>query len=296
MATINPGFTGYAKTATNYCRFNTCNVNPTQTIEAPEMVMGDYTHNAWAYGKIEVGGSLSGPVTESSMAFLKELWGDSATAKGLWTPGGFTIYVKYYEGFEREFQGIQINQITFTITAGEIVNFNADLIGTGMVDSTTLAGSDYTLGEKLVTWDKAALRVGDLEDASAVTFGSLAAYTGLQSVSITITKNVTRQFVIAQSSLFGNLVQGMHAVTGNLVSYTSTSGLGETAGAAYGSGANYWDQYNGNQVHGIEFDIGAYTVSAGVRFHRATTELNTGPVLTTLGFTGVTHEGWGRIA
>jgi hypothetical protein len=84
----------------------------------------------------------------------------------------------------------------------------------------------------------------------------------------------------------------MSAVTGQVVSYTlkgstNISGVGNQAG----TGALHWDAYANNAYYPIQFSLGTKTIACTVVFHRATSELSTGPVLSTLGFTGIGHYG-----
>lgn len=278
---ITPGFTGYAKTGSYALRFNSCSLNASQEVEAPDMVMGDYTHNAWAYGKVEVGGQISGPMTENSMAFIKEVWA-----------GDKTIDIKYYGGYYRRFGGMWANSLTVNVNAGEVVNFTLDLIGRTF--STTNPGTlndPYTITEKLLTWDKCSLFFGAQSTSPGA--GTSNKLEGLQSFSITITNNITRQFVIRASDLYGDLVRGMSAVTGTMVSYIikSTTKYMDTY-SQFGEGAEHYNTYENNDYYPISFSVGdSHTISCTVVFHRATSELSTGPILSTIGFTGIGH--WG---
>jgi len=278
--TITPGFTGYALCNEKYLRFATSSLNAVQEVEAPDMVMGDYTHNAWAYGKIEVGGTISGPMTENAMDFINEVWS-----------GDQTIDIKYYGGFTRRFLNMYVNTFTVNVRAGEVVDFSADFIGKGwsLDGASGLEGVNYTIAEKLLTWDKCSLYV------SSTTGGSWTDPTTvmdhLQSFSITLSNNITRQFAIQASNLYGNLVRGMSAVTGNLVNYELKSSQ-NAHGDFSGAGAEYWNQYVATDYHQILFCPGDnHTIKCTVVFHRATSELSVGPVLTTIGFTGIGH--WG---
>lgn len=279
---IMPGFTGYALSGANKLRFNSCSLNATQEVEAPDMVMGDYTHNAWAYGKIEVAGQISGPLTENSMNFIKAVWEAS----------GSTIDIKYYAGYTRRFTSVWANSLAITVTAGDIANFTLDLIG-NTVSSVSPAMDWYTDTEKLLTWDKCALYYGDVNTS---TFPATDLLPNLQSFTVTISNNITRQFIIKASDLFGDLVRGMSAVTGSIVSYEAKSGqnLTKNGGGTYahtGEGALFWDDYENTDYHPISFSVGDYTISCTVVFHRGTSELAVGPVLTTIGMTGIGH--WG---
>jgi hypothetical protein len=276
--TITPGFTGWARAGSNPVRFASCSLNAVQTVEAPDLVMGDYTHNAWAYGKIEVGGQLSGPMTESTMAFVDYVWSAPRT-----------IELKYYGGYRRNFTGMLANSLTINVNAGEVVNFTLDFLGTGF-SSTALAAMDpHTESEKLLTWDKAAMYYGTQSgDPDWGTVNTLLS--GLQSFSITITNNVSRQFAIRGSDLFGDLVRGMSAVSGQAVSYELKSTEAVT-GSQFGEGAEHWDTYDGDDYYPIKIDLGGTELRCTVVWHRATSELSTGPVLTTMGFDGIAH--WG---
>jgi len=309
MATIIPGFRGYASLddggTTRYIRFASCTLNPTQEVEAPDMVMGDETHNAWAYGKIEVAGTISGPLTESSGEFIKALDGVSGVGGA-----GASIDVVYYTDFYRRFNECKLNSFTFTVTAGEVVQVSLDIIGTTMEELTSIPTpvGDLTFSEKLITWDKATFYGGNDGEITDITvgmsFAGLAAKTGLQSFTFTGTRNITRQFIIGESSLFGDLVNGMLGVTGNVVSYTDESGYGpdgvptdDTVATGAESGRMFWDQYTGPAASPIRFALGAsIEVTAAVRFHRTTTELGVGPVMSTTAFTGVTTLGRATIA
>jgi hypothetical protein len=289
MSIIKPGFRGYAEIdgTNNKLRFNSFGVNATQDVEAPDMVMGDDTHDAWAYGKIDVAGSISGPVTESTGAFI------DALEANLVEEDGATINVKYYDGYTRTFTGVRLNSYSFNVSAGEVVQFTIDLIGITVEDGPAdMQG--YTKGEKLVTWDKSSIRVGDLhfDENGEPNYTALGFYNGLQSFSFTASNNFQRQFVLGRSDLFGDLVEGMKDVTGNIVSYQDKASEANTIA----SGVNYWDEYDGDYAYPISFYIGDnLIVSATVRFSRGTSELSTGPVVTTMAFKGVTTHGRGNI-
>ncbi len=289
MSIVKPGFRGYAEIAgtDNKVRFQSFGVNANQDIEAPDLVMGDDTHNAWAYGKVDVSGSISGPVTESTGVFI------DALEANLVEEDGVTINVKYYDGYTRTFTGVRLNQYTFNVSAGEVVNFTLDLMGV-TIEEGPVDMQGYTKGEKLITWDKSSIRVGDLhlDENGEPNYQALGFYDGLQSFSFTASNNFQRMFVLGRSDLFGDLVEGIKDVTGNIVSYQDKASEANTIA----SGVNYWDQYDGDYAYPISFYIGDnMIVSATVRFHRGTSELSTGPVVTTMNFKGVTTHGRGQI-
>jgi len=294
---VKPGFRGYAEIAGTSSpmriRFNGCTLNAEQQIEAPDMVMGDDTHNAWAFGKIEVAGSINGPVTESTGDFIDVLESNFED--------GVTINVKYYDGYTRAFEGCRLNSFSFNVSAGEVVNFTLEIVGTKRSNTNPDMTDGFTKSEKLVTWDKSSIRIlkdgGDnpllkLDDDSdwATVYDSLTFMGGLSAFSFTASNNVTRQFILGQSDLFGDLVEGIKNVEGNITSYTERSSEG------VGIGANYWDQYDGDHAYPIRFDIGANLhVRAAVRFARGTSESQPGPIVTTVNFKGITTHGRGEV-
>jgi hypothetical protein len=293
---IRPGFRGFAEinTSGELLRFASCSLNASQDVEAPDLVMGDETHNAWAYGKIDVAGTISGPVTESLGAFLLAIDAQTGTASGV------QINVKYYDGYDRSFTGCQLQSFSFTVTAGEVVQFNLNIIGETVDTTGTTSVPTFTKGEKLVTWDKAVLRAKGLQLDETFSFSGLSAITGLQSFTFEANNNITRQFIVSESSLFGDLVEGMKAVTGSISSFvdksSDTTGDNITGSTPDGTriphGADFWDQYLGDYANAIEFDIGAdIRIRSALRFHRGTTDLSPGPVVTTINFTGVTTFG-----
>ncbi len=307
MSVITPGFTGYAALASdsqNRLRFNSWGVVATQDIEAPDMVMGDYTHNAWAYGKIEVGGSVSGPVTENTMKFVKEVWGSDANNNIV----PQDINVKFYNQATRQYKGMVANQLTINVSAGEVAQFTLDLMGVGVsTDGNHPTMTDaYSWTEKLVTWDKASFYVAPNSlPASNDSYtskgnsvlpgvGGVNLLPNLESFSMTFSNNLSRQFIIKGSDLFGDLVRGMSAITGSLTSYQNLAGSNFGSRSYTGSGVYFWDQYQAHNYYPFSFSLGGGNderVNGTVAFSRSTTELSTGPVMSNITMTGVGHYG-----
>jgi hypothetical protein len=120
---INPGYRGLATIGgVGQVRFSDANITAKQEINAPDLIMGDWDHDAYVYGKIEVSGSISGPVTET---FVQGSGGG-----GLWDWGvvrnapcgtldanAVTLY--YYcdsetgQGSSRTFSDVKVNSLNF---------------------------------------------------------------------------------------------------------------------------------------------------------------------------------------
>ena len=62
---VNAGYRGIANIDGLLVRFADANITARQTVDAPDLVMGDWDHDAYVYGKIDVGGTISGPITQS---------------------------------------------------------------------------------------------------------------------------------------------------------------------------------------------------------------------------------------
>ena len=66
MGSVFPGYRGLADIGgVGQVRFADASITAKQEVEAPDLIMGDWDHDAYVYGKIEVGGTISGPVTET---------------------------------------------------------------------------------------------------------------------------------------------------------------------------------------------------------------------------------------
>ena len=78
MAIVNPGYRGIAVVGGTNVRFASADISAKQEVQADDLIMGDWDRDAWVYGKIEVGGSISGPVTET-FASLDGIFGWACT-------------------------------------------------------------------------------------------------------------------------------------------------------------------------------------------------------------------------
>lgn len=123
MADVYAGYRGLIDIAeVGEVRFQDASITAKQSVEAPDLIMGDWDHDAYVYGKIEVGGSVSGPVTDTFVggaAAGDGLWGWGVareTPCGLLTPSDFDLY--YYCGGSsnnyRQFTGMYCNTLGFS--------------------------------------------------------------------------------------------------------------------------------------------------------------------------------------
>jgi hypothetical protein len=286
MASINPGYRGLAVIpGIGQVRFGDANITAKQEINAPDLIMGDWDHDAYVYGKIEVGGSISGPVTET---FIQGAlggglwdWGVVRTAPcGTLEAKDLTLY--YYcegasAGSSRAFSGLKVNSLNFNVTAGDIANFSIDVMGTFAGTWGTGNPPHFTDAEKLITWDKTSLSV-----SPGFSGGSLT-NVDFQSFDFTIGNNLEPQYTLDQPNLFPvQIVDGLRTITGSLSVFNTP----------HEDGAFNWDEagYTAGNTATIVFDIGGLSIDMKVQFHRVEPASTTGAIVSTVAFTGVTHQ------
>jgi hypothetical protein len=286
MANVHPGYRGFADIGgVGQVRFSDAGINARQSVDAPDLVMGDWDHDAYNYGKIEVGGSVSGPISET---FISGAGG----GVGLWNyavkrygecgdllSADTTLY--YYCGTDgnnsRVFRNMFANSIEVSCSAGDVGTFSLDLAGDYAEPWTSVTPPHYTTAEKLVTWDKINVRLlygGDNE----FTVPTNIAYSNF---SFTIGNNLTPVYSLGQTNLFPyEVVPGLRTISGSLSVYNIPQS----------DGALTWDSYNGGGEGQIQFDIAGLEITMRVRFFRVEAASSATPIISTLGFVGVSHQ------
>lgn len=300
MATVFPGYRGYADIAgVGEVRFADASITARQEVNAPDLIMGDWDHDAYVFGPIEVGGTISGPVTETFVC-------GSGGGTGLWNWGvvrngtcgtlneeDLTLY--YYcgdagsgYGSSRKFTGMLVNSLNFSCAAGDIAQFSIDVMGKSAgtwVESATIPA--LTFAEKLMTWDKCHVTLtagADLwQPPVAIQFSNF---------DFTISNNLQVVYSLGQSNLFPyEIVPGLRTITGSISVYNIPES----------DGADRWGEYLAANVGKINFNIGPdpgdssicsspLEIDMAVRFHRVEPASSTGPIISSIGFTGVTHQ------
>lgn len=273
---VHPGYLGLVDIdGVGQVRFTDSNITARQEIEAPDIIMGDYDHDAYVYGKIEVGGTISGPVTET-FGRGDGLW-DWATrrtgdCKEL-REDGCTIY--YYCNKSRSFSGLKVNSVNFSCSAGEVAQFSVDLMGKRAAQWGS-GNIVFTDAEKLITWDKVGVSIGTGgPGAGALTN---VAYSNFD---FTLSNNLEAVYSLSQKDLFPyQVVEGLRTITGTLSVFN----------APEVDGVETWDEYEAADVSTLSFFVGDLNVTCKVQFHRVEPAASVGPVVSTVGFHGVTHQ------
>lgn len=282
---VHPGYRGLADIpGVGQVRFSDANMTARQEINAPDLIMGDWDHDAYYYGTIEVGGTISGPVTETFVS-------GSGGGTGLWdwgvkriSPCGelssadVTLYY-YCGGTEqkaREFDSMYVNSVNFSCSAGDVANFSIDTMAKAVGPWSTSEPPHFTDAEKLITWDKVSVSVtpGDEDVTVPVNIG-------YSNFDFTIGNNLATVYSLSQSNLFPyEIVPGLRTISGSISVYDTPQFDGVVS----------FDDYDAANIGTINFDIGGLAIDMKVRFHRVEPASSTGNIVSTVGFTGVGHQ------
>lgn len=287
MGNVYPGYRGLADIGgVGQVRFADAGITARQEINAPDLIMGDWDHDAYVFGKIEVGGTISGPVTQTFVS-------GSGGGTGLWDWGvkrngncgtlndaDVTLY--YYCGGSdsnsRSFTGMLVNSLNFSCAAGDIAQFSIDIMGSGAGAWQTADPPHYTDAEKLITWDKVGVTITKGADENIPVNTAALAYSNFD---FTIANNLEIVYSLGQPNLFPyEIVPGLRTITGSISVYNTPEFNGQ----------DRWDDYIAANVSTIAFDIGGLAIDMKVRFHRVEPASSTGPIISTVGFMGVSHQ------
>ena len=233
MASICPGFMGVAEIDGNTIRCTDFNINPTQDFIFYDHVIGlndtvptDSSTKGEAVGVIQtqkrigrpsvasIAGGFSFPATVSTSAdsnfepiFNHAKYGTYFDIRFQYTRGATPI--------SRSFTECRINQFTFSVTAGDMINISADVMAKGMDDTAWIEVDVYQTPEKFITWDKVTI--------SAT---GLPSYVASQALEFSVNNNVTPIYTSTPNNptsdfLPRDLRVGMQEVTGSITLYSA---------------------------------------------------------------------------
>ena len=270
MATINPGYMGWANLDGTQLRFTDANVAIQQDVNAPDLVMGHWDRNAWVAGPITIGGSMSGPVTENFADGLGSVWSKATRREGeCGELARFPMVLNYFCGGEgnnsRSFPEIMIQSLNISCSAGDVAQFSIEFIGADMPTYGGYGG-EFTDEEKLLTWDKVGVRNG---------------LDGLvSSFDLTIANNIEAVYAINGRGDYypESLVPGLRHISGSITYYNVPNEHGE---------AEDYDTAHANKVDNLEVDLGGAAFNFACAFHRVVPSSSVGPMMSTVAFTGV---------
>jgi len=267
---IHAGYMGLATIGgSSNVRFDSANIAVMQEVEAPDLIMGDYDHDAYVYGKITVGGSISGPITENSGNSLWE-WASQRGSCGELTEKD--VAITYYCGVGKTLSGVVVGSYGLSCQAGEVAQFNMEVAGKAA--SSGGGPGTFTDAEKLVTWDKVNLTAsGGGADFSNIDWSSF---------DFNLNNNVENAYALNSGDLFpAKVIGGLRTFSGTITGY-------DIPGA---NGFDSWDDYSAGDTGTLGITMpGGISISVAVRWHRVVPQSSVGVMTSTVGFSGVTHQ------
>ena len=286
MSNVYAGYRGLADIAgVGQVRFSDASISAKQTVEAPDLIAGTWNPSAYYFGKIEVGGSISGPVTETFISGSGGgsgvwRWGSQRSSPcGLMTADALTLY--YYcggsESRGRQFTNMLVNTMGFSCAAGDVAQFNIDVMGNGLGPDDGWITSDpplFEVTEKLLMWDKVHV---------SITPGSNPEFTPPANIAysnfdLSIANNLQPVYSLGQPNLFPyEIVPGIRRITGSISVYNTPRS----------DGKDTWDDYLATDLSVITFNIGGIVIDLNVRFHRVEPASSVSSIVSTIGFSCV---------
>ena len=192
-------------------------LNPVQTLNMPDLVQGHPSHHAWAWGKIEIGGNVSGVLTEDSGSLWNTAYNRETSLDHM---PSIVVNICYYRSIGRQFTGAQINSLEMSVTAGDVANFTVDFMATAANTNQNPVVADC---KKLVTWD-------------ACSFTGVSG--DVQSISCSLNNNLQRVYVCGPTSADYNpfdVVAGMRTIGGSVTIYAEGAPGINAAKDSYGA-------------------------------------------------------------
>ena len=262
--TIYAGYIGIATLGGYTYRITEGNIAAVQDVNAPDVIMGDYFHDAWNYGPAQVGGTISGPLTENS----KNLWDWATSRDPCGELSGRTVTINYSCGDSVRVTSAMISSLNLSVSAGDVAQFSVQFTGKNEPSYGSGQGVSYVEAEKLITWDECSCSL--MGDGEGFAF------------DLTWNNNPMPVPVMGEGTLWPNtILGGLVTINGSLSFYN----VGQDGGA------RSWTAYSAEgAATSIKFRLGPINANIKAALHRITPSSNPGVVTSTVGFSGVTHQ------
>ena len=149
----------------------------------------------------------------------------------------------------------------------------------------------FTDAEKLITWDKVNLSItkntGDSPGNDCPDQTDLDNNIDFSNFEFTVSNNIEAVYGLGQNNLLPyDIVPGLRHISGTLSAFNAPGF----------DGVDQFEDYCTGNEHTLTVSIASGCISRNsnismkVRFHRLEPTLNTGVIMSTVGFTGVTHQ------
>ena len=278
MALVNAGYMGWLDVNGKQLRITDSSLVAKQEPQSPDLMGGNWDRLAWNFGKVEISGTVSGPIDEF-FDLSGGIWDwatkrDSCGAMLLNNP--VTVYY-YCDSVGQEgmlFPQLLVNSMTISCAAGDVAKFSLDLVGAGEISYVAYEHPTQLNDAKLLTWDKVAAAITNIGQ-SAGTIGTA----NMSNFEFSINNNITAQYALGQPNLFPfALVTGIRTITGSFSVYNITGPLGR----------DKWDNYSAAPHGEISFSLANQTFSPiYAEFHRVTPAGQVGPIVSTINYLGI---------
>lgn len=250
----NSGFRGIAVIDGTYMRFSSFDVNVKQD---PNVFLPSYggisLRTVFSMGTKDITATISGPLTEYKGTTLYNLAHSQSE---------FMTDIKYYGNQVRRLLGCKIDSLSFTVSAGDVINFSANIIAKESIMKNNLSLS-YTKSEKIYTHDKGMVLFQDGTHERGVT-----------SFTYTIS-NELKPIKTAESlgvNIIGNAVQN---VSGQITFLNKDTLMVPETNGEYGL-----------EFKNVSFIIGDFSVLHDIVIHPSENiQLSTGIVLSNINWT-----------
>lgn len=278
---INAGYTGYLDIGGEVTKFSDANIAAKQEVNAPDLVAQSWDRIAWVYGAVDISGSVSGPVTEGFAAGgAGSIWQWATRRTGCGGLDTKEVKIGYFCGSATTGSGnsevtvpsMYVNSVNFSVAAGDIANFSIDVIG-AEASTFGVAQLPVTSGnvEKLITWDAVGLTAANLTTDF------------VQNFDFTVANNIEVVYAINDSADYFpfDLVPGVRNVSGTITIYNIVNP----------GGADSYDDFDATTpINELTFSIGPSDFTFKGVYHRVEPTAGVGPIVSSIGFTGVGHQ------
>lgn len=257
MADIYAGYMGSLNLGGGNIPFDSANLAVKQGVGLPDVIAGTHKRVVSYADKIDISGSISGPLSDSSG--MSALWTKAYDRGTCGQPIDAEVSISYYcnGGAGISFDKIYINSMSISCTAGDVAQFSLDFIGMG--ESTSGGSSGTITATRLITWDRI----------------SISAYETCQSFDVNIANNLEPVYVLGSGSLLPDaVVGGLQTITGSVGVYSE----GATGGWASG------DVYDPTGAGSITIGGVGITITQ-IQWHRSEPVASVGPYVANIPFT-----------